>query len=162
MTMLQRILSNPTPWRGSSRLVYSPMRVFGAAQKVEEPKTITELREIGLANLALTRHGGVDYDGVLSSNRYGIKNKTSTFTSFEEEINKQFELQLSEPATRESKRTGLLGYKIGMTHYWDKWGKLTPCTVIQVDRCQVTQVKTMENDGVDALQVGVGEKLPHR
>lgn len=51
-----------------------------------------------------------------------------------------------------------MGYKIGMTHFWDKWGKLTPCTVIQVDRCQITQVKTKEADGVDAIQVGIGEK----
>ena len=55
-----------------------------------------------------------------------------------------------------------MGYKIGMTHFWDKWGKLTPCTVIQVDRCQITQVKTKEADGVDAIQVGIGEKMPHR
>lgn len=61
-----------------------------------------------------------------------------------------------------SRRVGLLGYKVGCTHFWDKWGKLQPCTVIQIDRCQVTQVKLKEKDGVDAIQVGIGEMLPHK
>jgi len=50
-----------------------------------------------------------------------------------------------------SKRTGVLGYKLGMTSIWDKWGTLHPLTVIQVDRCQVVQVKHEEKDGVTAL-----------
>ena len=41
----------------------------------------------------------------------------------------------SEAVDRNSKRCGVLGYKMGMTHFWDRWGVLTPCTVIQVDRC---------------------------
>ena len=45
-----------------------------------------------------------------------------------------------------------------MTHFWNKWGQLVPCTVIQVDRCQVTQVKTLEKDGCNAIQVGCGEE----
>lgn len=65
-------------------------------------------------------------------------------------------------ADRLSKRAGLLGYKVGCTHFWDKWGKLQPCTVIQIDRCQVTQVKTKEKDGVDAMQVGIGEMVPYK
>lgn len=72
------------------------------------------------------------------------------------------DLQMSEPTSRASKRTGVLGYKIGMTHFWDKWGAMVPCTVIQLDRCQVTQVKTMAKDGVDSIQVGIGEKNPSK
>ena len=45
-----------------------------------------------------------------------------------------------------------------MTHFWNKWGAMVPCTVIQIDRCQVTQVKTKEKDGVNAMQVGCGEE----
>ena len=53
---------------------------------------------------------------------------------------------------------GLLGYKIGSTHFWNKWGQIVPCTVLQIDRCQVTQVKTKEKDGMNTIQVGVGEE----
>lgn len=51
-----------------------------------------------------------------------------------------------------------MGYKVGMTHFWDKWGKVVPCTIIQLDRCQVIQVKTKEKDGVNAMQIGIGHK----
>ena len=82
----------------------------------------------------------------------GVKNKPQTFRSFEEEINKQYsELQATEPTSRNSKRTGVIGFKIGCTHFWDKWGAMVGCTVIQMDRCQVTQVKTFEKDGVDSI-----------
>lgn len=82
--------------------------------------------------------------------------------SFEVDINKQFPLTKSEAASKHSKRSGLIGYKVGMTHFWDKWGAMVPCSVIQVDRCQVTQVKTKEKDGKDAIQLGIGEKAPHK
>jgi len=79
------------------------------------------------------------------------------FKSYDKEINSQFILEPTFPLSRESKRVGLLGYKIGMTHYWDKWGVHVPCTVIQIDRCQVIQVKQAEKDGVNSMQVGCGE-----
>jgi large subunit ribosomal protein L3 len=44
---------------------------------------------------------------------------------------------------------------------WDKWGVRHPLTVLQVDRCQVTQVKTAESDGYYALQVGLAERPLH-
>jgi hypothetical protein len=103
----------------------------------EEPRTIKELETTGLANLAQTKP--LDYSSL------------SGFKSFESEINTNFSLEKTEPATNKSQRTGLIGYKMGMTHYWDKWGAAVPCTVIQVDRCQVTQIKTMEKDGVNAV-----------
>ena len=53
---------------------------------------------------------------------------------------------------------GLLGKKIGMTSVFSADGKNTPCTVIEVGPCVVTQVKTLENDGYVALQLGFEDK----
>ena len=53
---------------------------------------------------------------------------------------------------------GLLGKKIGMTSVFSADGKNIPCTVIEVGPCVVTQVKTVEKDGYDAVQVGFQEK----
>ncbi|WP_304675449.1 50S ribosomal protein L3 [uncultured Muribaculum sp.] len=53
---------------------------------------------------------------------------------------------------------GLLGKKIGMTSVFSADGKNVPCTVIEVGPCVVTQVKTAETDGYDALQLGFEDK----
>ena len=53
---------------------------------------------------------------------------------------------------------GLLGKKIGMTSVFSADGKNVPCTVIEVGPCVVTQVKTVETDGYEALQLGFAEK----
>ena len=53
---------------------------------------------------------------------------------------------------------GLLGKKIGMTSVFSADGKNTPCTVIEVGPCVVTQVKTLENDVYEALQLGYEDK----
>ncbi len=52
---------------------------------------------------------------------------------------------------------GLLGKKIGMTSVFSE-GKNVPCTVIEVGPCVVTQVKTIENDGYEAVQLGFMDK----
>ncbi len=52
---------------------------------------------------------------------------------------------------------GLIGRKVGMTSIFDEQGRNIPCTVIEAGPCVVTQVKTMETDGYDALQIGFGE-----
>lgn len=52
---------------------------------------------------------------------------------------------------------GLLGTKIGMTHLFTEEGKMVPVTVIQAGPVYVTQVKTDETDGYNAIQVGYGE-----
>lgn len=44
-----------------------------------------------------------------------------------------------------------------MSHYWDKWGKMYPVTVLHIDRSQVVDVKTMEKDGYSSVLVGHGE-----
>ena len=53
---------------------------------------------------------------------------------------------------------GLIGKKIGMTSVFSAEGKNIPCTVIEVGPCVVTQVKTVENDGYDAMQLGFEDK----
>jgi len=53
---------------------------------------------------------------------------------------------------------GILGKKIGMTGVFDDKGNYIPCTVIEAGPCYVTQIKTLENDGYQAIQVGFGEK----
>ncbi|MDE6269285.1 MAG: 50S ribosomal protein L3 [Muribaculaceae bacterium] len=53
---------------------------------------------------------------------------------------------------------GLIGKKIGMTSVFSADGKNVPCTVIEVGPCVVTQVKTTEKDGYNALQLGFEEQ----
>ena len=54
--------------------------------------------------------------------------------------------------------SGLIGKKIGMTSIFDDSGKNVPCTVIEAGPCIVTQVRTDEIDGYNALQLGFDDK----
>ncbi|MAQ75267.1 MAG: 50S ribosomal protein L3 [Aquimarina sp.] len=54
--------------------------------------------------------------------------------------------------------SGLIGKKIGMTSIFDENGKNIPCTVIEAGPCVVTQVRTTEVDGYEALQLGFDDK----
>ncbi|NOQ91257.1 MAG: 50S ribosomal protein L3 [Flavobacteriaceae bacterium] len=54
--------------------------------------------------------------------------------------------------------SGLIGKKIGMTSIYDENGKNIPCTVIEAGPCVVTQVRTKEIDGYEALQLGFDDK----
>ena len=54
--------------------------------------------------------------------------------------------------------SGLIGKKIGMTSIFDEQGKNIPCTVIETGPCVVTQVRTEEVDGYNALQLGFDDK----
>ncbi len=54
--------------------------------------------------------------------------------------------------------SGLIGRKIGMTSLFDENGKNIPCTVIEAGPCVVTQVRTNEVDGYEALQLGFDDK----
>jgi len=54
--------------------------------------------------------------------------------------------------------SGLIGKKIGMTSIFDEKGKNIPCTVIEAGPCIVTQVRTNEVDGYEALQLGFDDK----
>ena len=53
---------------------------------------------------------------------------------------------------------GLIGKKIGMTSIFDGDGKNFPCTVIELGPCVVTQLKSNDVDGYEAVQIGFGEK----
>ncbi|QDU81749.1 50S ribosomal protein L3 [Polystyrenella longa] len=53
---------------------------------------------------------------------------------------------------------GLLGQKIGMTQVYNESGVLVPVTVIQAGPCSVLQVRTLERDGYEAVQIGYGDK----
>ena len=55
---------------------------------------------------------------------------------------------------------GLLGTKVGMTQVWNEDGKLIPVTVIEVAPNVVTQVRTPEKDGYNAIQIAAGADRP--
>lgn len=57
---------------------------------------------------------------------------------------------------------GLIGKKVGMTSVFDEDGNNVPCTVLEVGPCVVTQIKTEENDGYNAVQLAYGEKKEKR
>jgi large subunit ribosomal protein L3 len=54
--------------------------------------------------------------------------------------------------------SGIIGKKIGMTSLFDANGKNVACTVIEAGPCFVTQVRTMENDGYEAIQLAYEDK----
>lgn len=53
---------------------------------------------------------------------------------------------------------GIIGKKVGMTSVYSAAGNLVPCTVIEAGPCVVTQIKTIEKDGYEAVQVGFQDK----
>ncbi len=53
--------------------------------------------------------------------------------------------------------SGILGKKLGMTSIFDENGQMIPCTIIEAGPCYVTQIKTKEKDGYDAVQLGFDE-----
>jgi large subunit ribosomal protein L3 len=54
--------------------------------------------------------------------------------------------------------SGILGKKVGMTSIFDDNGVSVPCTVIEAGPCYVTQIRTKEKDGYEAVQLGFDEK----
>jgi large subunit ribosomal protein L3 len=57
---------------------------------------------------------------------------------------------------------GLIGKKVGMTQIFDEAGAAVPVTLIEAGPCFVTQVRTVEQDGYSAVQLGFGESKPKR
>ena len=57
---------------------------------------------------------------------------------------------------------GLIGKKIGMTSVFSEEGKNIPCTILEVGPCKVTQIKTEEVDGYNAVQLGYDEQKESR
>lgn len=56
----------------------------------------------------------------------------------------------------------LIGKKLGMSQLFSPGGEVTPVTVIQVGPCTVTQIKSVDRDGYNAVQLGFGERKPQR
>ena len=54
-------------------------------------------------------------------------------------------------------KKGIIGRKIGMTQIFDEKGNVIPVTVIEAGPCVVAQVKTVETDGYNAVQLGFGD-----
>lgn len=53
---------------------------------------------------------------------------------------------------------GIIGKKVGMTSIYTEEGKNVPCTVLETGPCVVTQIKTVDTDGYEAVQLGYGER----
>ncbi|HIY24709.1 MAG TPA: 50S ribosomal protein L3, partial [Candidatus Brachybacterium merdigallinarum] len=58
--------------------------------------------------------------------------------------------------------SGVLGTKLGMTQVWDENGKLVPVTVVQTGANVVTQVRSIESDGYDSVQIAYGQIDPRK
>ena len=58
--------------------------------------------------------------------------------------------------------SGVLGTKLGMTQVWDENGKLVPVTVVQTGANVVTQIRSIETDGYDAVQIAYGQIDPRK
>ena len=54
-------------------------------------------------------------------------------------------------------KKGIIGKKLGMTQIFDEKGNVIPVTVIEAGPCVVAQVKSVETDGYDSIQLGFGE-----
>ena len=54
-------------------------------------------------------------------------------------------------------KKAIIGKKVGMTQIFDENGTVIPVTVIEAGPCVVAQVKTIENDGYEAVQLGFGD-----
>jgi large subunit ribosomal protein L3 len=66
--------------------------------------------------------------------------------------------QPREGKEKDTKMSGLIGKKIGMTSMYSEEGFLLPCTVLEVGPCAVTQIKTDETDGYNSVQLAYGTK----
>lgn len=54
--------------------------------------------------------------------------------------------------------SGLIGRKVGMTSFFDTEGRNIPCTVVEAGPCVVTQIRTKDKDGYQAVQLAFGER----
>lgn len=67
-----------------------------------------------------------------------------------------------ESPVQSSVMKGLLGEKLGMTQVWDEENRVVPVTVVKAGPCVVTQVRTPENDGYEAVQIAFGAPNPRK
>ncbi len=59
-------------------------------------------------------------------------------------------------------KKAIIGKKVGMTQIFDEKGNVIPVTVIEAGPCNVVQIKTVETDGYDAVQLGYGDVKEHK
>jgi large subunit ribosomal protein L3 len=64
---------------------------------------------------------------------------------------------LTVPELEPGKMKGILGRKVGMTQVFDENGTIVPVTLVEAGPCYVTQKKTIETDGYNAIQLGFGD-----
>ena len=62
----------------------------------------------------------------------------------------------------ETEIKGILGTKLGMTQIFDEDNRVIPVTVVEAGPCVVTQIRTVENDGYNAIQIAYGEIDPRK
>ena len=62
----------------------------------------------------------------------------------------------------ETEIKGILGTKLGMTQIFDESNRVVPVTVVEAGPCVVTQIRTVENDGYNAIQIAYGEIDPRK
>jgi large subunit ribosomal protein L3 len=63
---------------------------------------------------------------------------------------------------KNSMTIGILGTKVGMTQIFDDSGFAIPVTVIKAGPCMITQIKSTENEGYNAIQIGYAESSPQK
>ena len=61
-----------------------------------------------------------------------------------------------------NKMSGIIGKKVGMTSFYDDNGKNIPCTIVEAGPCVITQVKSTDKDGYNALQLGFEDQKESR
>ena len=98
----------------------------------------------------------------LEGNTWKEMLRTLPYMNIERIANEKFKIKKRENVPYDSKRVGVLAYKVGMTHTWDKWGTQVPLTVLQMENCQVIDIKTIEKDGYSSLVVGSGSRSLNR
>lgn len=114
------------------------------AMKIQE-----EMEKEKLSKMKVTDWEGKTYRQLKQSRDY---------FNAERAVDEKYQVSPVVPSSHMARRCGSMGYKIGMTSVYDKWGHLIPLTVIQLDRCQVLAIKEKAKHGVDSIQVGCGEK----
>lgn len=139
-------------------LIQNPLQTFDVLQQMMKDSVSQKAKEVmeldkknreKFEKISVTDWEGQYYRGL---------RKSREFMNAERFVNEKFTVAPVKPSSKASRRCGSMGYKMGMTSIFDKWGHMIPLTVLQLDRCQVLRIKEKEKDGVDSILVGCGER----